>query len=211
MYSRKTITIFLVSAAVLISLFLLFGTGDDSATLGLAVLSGAPSDSIEVEGVLDVPHLNTSGEVNKLVIDYSRFGSPLVVGNDVFEMTGDGEIVLEGYKGAVSLTEGKVSLDGRAKRVKVNGVSINRDKDTYVSLQVDFKSLGIYGASLNSLFFPATGKINASRGKNTFTLREDWLTTGLFRGDIEVDDKFSIFGETDTFSLKGTVSVDLVS
>jgi len=153
---------------------------------------------------------NERTKIKEFTVKFRDFNTKIYVNNDRLELNNMEEVTLEldGFDGAFAFDEGGLTIDGTAKKLIVNGMTLSSKG----SLKISFKKLGyeefeISDIELKSgLVFPrGDGELKVSE-KLTYELEMEQVDMDYFQGSIIADsERVSAQGVTHQIKVSGAL------
>lgn len=137
-----------------------------------------------------IPRVIKEAKLDELQIEFSDVSSAISVNGDRLELSNLNEMTMNvlGFNGRVNFNENDISLDGTAKRLEVNGISLSsRDK---IKLTVDglsYEALNINNIELKDIEFDnGDGSLKVGE-KLTYELEQDQMKLYYFNGLVAIN------------------------
>jgi len=128
--------------------------------------------------------------IKSMELELTELNSKINVNGDKLELNNQEEVIMtiKGFSGLFNLNEQGLTLDGTAKVLQINGISLSSSNQIKLSFRsLDFQSLAIEEIELKGISLPnGEGQLKIGE-KLTYALEQDELTLGYFNGLLEVD------------------------
>ncbi|MBI4017422.1 MAG: hypothetical protein HY366_00565 [Candidatus Aenigmarchaeota archaeon] len=177
------------------------GIGDTISERTREILGGESSDllarNITVSGAFSLTKLDLgNAPVGLLMLDYSNSEVDVTI-NGVRVTSDDVKMIIEQYEGAYAIEGRRLTLDGTAHKVRVNGVTLDTGSATVkvktaglIIDSLDSKSVDVRSFKVASL----AGKLNL-QDRVTLTLQSEPLEMTAFLGTVRIDESLYIEGK----------------
>jgi hypothetical protein len=136
-----------------------------------------------------IPLIKKQVRLDEVELVFQDLPQNLYVNDDRLQLGNIGEVtfIVQGFNGEMSLGDG-FSLNGRAKRIELNGISLSTDKDIKLSFSnINYQQLKFESVELKGVAFPrGSGQLNVG-GKLSYALSNEGLKIDSFRGSLNVD------------------------
>jgi hypothetical protein len=137
-----------------------------------------------------IPQINKEVKLEKLELVFNDLTTSIKVNEDKLELSALPEVIMEveGFKGIMSFDEDQFSLDGVAKRLEINDISLSTNREIKISfsnLQYQLaKTIGIEFKSLD--FVSGEGNLKVRENLN-YDLEDGQVITAYnFIGDLDI-------------------------
>lgn len=138
----------------------------------------------------EIPTVKKEAKIRNIELHFTNSGAKINVNNDRLELNNLEEVTLkiDAFNGEVDLQKLGFSLDGTAKSIKVNDISLSSKTQLRVSFtEVGYDYLSLEDIQLEEVdFSTGNGELKVSE-KLTYTLEQDTLKIYFFNGKIVVD------------------------
>ncbi len=138
----------------------------------------------------EIPTVKKQAKIKNIELHFSDSRAKINVNNDRLELNNLNEVVLkvDGYNGEIELQKLGFSLDGTAKSIKVNDISLSSKTQIKISFtDLNYNYLSLEDVQLDEVDFPVgNGQLQVSE-KLTYTLEQDTLKLYFFNGKMLVD------------------------
>lgn len=169
--------------------------------------SGVPAArNVTVSGTFSPTKLDLSGSPSEtLVLEYNSASSGLTVNGVRIAAEEDVRITVEEYVGTFILDNQKITLDGTAQRVRLNGVTLHADQ---ASVKLGAKDLVVNSLEITNIDarrFKASslaGKLDI-QDRVTLTLENEPLEMDAFLGRISLDGALKMTGKARRVFVQG--------
>ena len=136
-----------------------------------------------------VPLIKKQVHLEEVSLVFEDLPQNLYVNDDRLQLGNIGEVtfIVQGFNGEMSLGDG-FSLNGKAKRIELNGISLSTEKDIKLAFNnINYQQLKFESVELKGVTFPrGSGQLNVG-GKLSYALSNEGLKIDLFRGSLNVD------------------------
>lgn len=136
-----------------------------------------------------IPTIRKQVRLSEVNLVFQDLNNDIMVNNDRLELSNTGEINfdIEGFVGEIRLDNG-FSVNGKAKKIAINGVSLASDKDIKVAFSnINYQKLDIANVELRDVVFSrGNGQLELG-GRLSYSLQQDSLNIGAFKGSIRLD------------------------
>lgn len=151
-----------------------------------------PKNSKEVDVKLSfdqIPRVKKDAKIGTMQISFSDLNSKIYVNKDRLELnTKAATLNIGGFVGTMFIDGDHLSLDGTAKRLEVNGVSLSSVREIQLSFSnLDYDTLNIDQIELKNMAFPAGNGLLSISEKLQYTLEQDELKMSSFSGRFSVN------------------------
>ena len=138
----------------------------------------------------EIPTVKKEAKIKNIELHFTDSGAKINVNDDRLELNNLNDVVLkiDGYSGQMELQKLGFSLDGTAKSIKVNDISLSSKTQMKISFtDLNYNYLSLEDVQLDDVDFPVgNGQLQVSE-KLTYTLEQDTLKLYFFNGMIVVD------------------------
>lgn len=136
-----------------------------------------------------IPTIKKQVRLSEVNLVFQDLNNDIIVNNDRLQLSNTGEINfdIEGFVGEMRLDNG-FSVNGKAKKIAINGMSLASDKDIKVAFSnINYEKLDIANVELRDVVFPrGDGQLELA-GRLSYSLKQDSLNIGAFKGSIRLD------------------------
>ena len=136
-----------------------------------------------------IPTIRKQVRLSEVSLIFQDLNNDIFVNNDKLQLSNSGEINFDirGFVGEMKLDNG-FSVNGKAKKIEINGVVLVSDKDIKIAFSnINYQKLGIANVELRDIVFSrGDGQLELG-GRLIYTLKQDALNIGAFKGSINVD------------------------
>ncbi len=167
-------------------------TDSGSESRNTATKYSNPKNEVDFSLTFDkVPQVNKNAKIERLDVAFQDFITKVYVNGDRLELNGLEEATLgiNGFSGTILINTEGISLDGTAKKLEVNGVTLSSQG----AIKVSFKGLGYTSLSTTDIELPGgivfpqgNGELEVS-DKLTYKLEQDQLSMSYYNGRISID------------------------
>ena len=137
-----------------------------------------------------IPRVIKEAKLDELQIQFSDASSAISVNGDRLELSELDEMTMNvlGFNGKVNFNENDISLDGSAKRLEVNGISLSsRDKIKLAVNGLSYEALTINNIELKDIEFDnGDGSLKVGE-KLTYELEQDRMKLYYFNGLVAIN------------------------
>ena len=138
----------------------------------------------------EIPTVKKEAKIKNIELHFTDSGAKINVNNDRLELNNLNDVVLkiDGYNGEMELQKLGFSIDGMAKSIKVNDISLSSKTQMKISFtDLNYNYLSLEDVQLDNVDFPlGNGQLQVSE-KLTYTLEQDTLKLYFFNGKMLVD------------------------
>ena len=139
----------------------------------------------------EVPQLNKEMKAEKMELIFNDLTTTIKVNDDKLELSDLPEVILEieGYKGIMTSDENQLSLDGVAKRLEINDISLSTNKEIKISFHnLQYQKAIMIGAEFKNLDFISGSGLLTVKDNLDYVLEEDQVITAYnFMGDLRIE------------------------
>ncbi len=136
-----------------------------------------------------VPLIKKQVHLDEVTLVFEDLPQNLYVNDDRLQLGNIGEVtfIVQGFNGEMSLGDG-FSLNGKAKRIELNGISLSTEKDIKLTFNnINYQQLKFESVELKGITFPrGSGQLDVG-GKLSYALSNEGLKIDVFRGSLTVD------------------------
>ena len=151
-----------------------------------------PKNSKEVDVKLsfdEIPRIKKDAKIGSMEISFSDLNSKIYVNKDRLELnTKSASLNIGGFVGNLLIDGDHLSLDGTAKRLEVNGVSLSSAREIKLSFSnLEYDTLNIDQIELKDMTLPAGNGFLSVSEKLQYTLEQDEVKLAYFNGRFSVN------------------------
>lgn len=137
-----------------------------------------------------IPQIQKDTKIDSLEIIFNDLTASIKVNDDKLELNDMNQVVLgiKGFTGYMSVDETQITLDGMAKRLEVNGITLSASKEIKLSFNnLNYRQAKILGAQFKTIeFVSGPGKIKVP-GRLDYGLEDGQIVTIYnYYGDLTV-------------------------
>jgi|GEM_PF-5849103 len=136
-----------------------------------------------------VPLIKKQVRLDEVSLVFEDLPQNLYINDDRLQLGNVGKVtfVVQGFNGEMSLGDG-FSLNGKAKRIELNGISLSTEKDIKLAFNnINYQQLKFESVELKGVTFPrGSGQLDVG-GKLSYALSNEGLKVDLFRGSLNID------------------------
>ena len=165
---------------------------DSSDSTGSVVMKDLPKNSKEVDVKLsfdEIPRIKKDAKIGTMQISFSDLNSKIYVNKDRLELnTKAATLNIGGFVGTLFIDGDHLSLDGTAKRLEVNGVSLSSAREIQLSFSnLEYDTLNIDQIELKDMTLPTGNGYLSVSEKLQYTLEQDEVKMYYFNGRFSVN------------------------
>ncbi len=170
-------------------------SGSDSGSAGAKDAKYInPNNEVDFSLAFDkVPQVNKNARIEHLDIAFRDFSTKIYVNGDRLELNGLDEATLgiSGFSGTIFFNPEGITLDGTARKLEVNGVTLSSQGTIKISFKgLTYRSLSTTEIELpGGIVFPqGNGELEVS-DKLTYKLEQDQISMAYYNGRISIDEE----------------------
>jgi len=168
-------------------------SGSDSGSVGTKDTKYVnPNNEVDFSLTFDkVPQVNKNAKIEHLDLAFRDFSTMIYVNGDRLELNGLDEATLgiDGFSGTIFFNPEGISLDGTARKLAVNGVTLSSQGTIKISFKgLTYKSLSTTAIELPGgiVFSQGNGELKVA-DKLTYKLEQDQLSMAYYNGRISIN------------------------
>ncbi len=165
-------------------------TSSDFTTSGISKTLPKNSKEVDVKLSFDeIPRIKKDAKIGSMEISFSDLNSKIYVNKDRLELnTKAATLNVGGFVGTLFIDGDHLSLDGTAKRLEVNGVSLSSAREIQLSFSsLEYDTLDIDQIELKDMTLPTGNGYLSVSEKLQYTLEQDELKMYYFNGRLSVN------------------------
>ncbi len=138
----------------------------------------------------EIPSVKKKVKVRGIELQFNDLATKILVNDDLLELNNLEEVDLkiEGFVGNLRFDRSSFSLDGTAKSIKVNDISLSSKGQIKIAFDhLDYDYLSLEDIELDQLELPiGSGQMTVGE-KLTYTLEQDQVKMYYFNGKVVID------------------------
>jgi hypothetical protein len=173
------------------------------------------SNEVDVKLTSDaIPTISKKTKIKDMQLTFDDLTTKININNDKLELNNLKEVVLivKGFEGNADINDEGISLDGIAKRIEVNGVTLSSKGEIKLSFKdLDYQLLMVDEIELESLELPNSNGVLDVAEKLSYTLEQDQVSLYHFNGMLQVDKNVGLIleGVAGGVRISGLLDIDL--
>ena len=126
-------------------------------------------------------------KVEHISVDFTNLETEISINGDQLQLQNiqNASLVISGFEGDMLVNGGIISLEGKAKKISINGISLSSLKELEISFtNLPYDSISLVEVNLNSIEFPrGSGSLKVG-DRLDYPLKDDLITIGSFDGNV---------------------------
>ena len=126
-------------------------------------------------------------KVEQISVDFTNLETEISINGDQLQLQNiqNASLVISGFEGDMLVNGGIISLEGKAKKISINGVSLSSLKELEISFtNLPYDRIFLVEVNLNSIEFPrGSGSLKVG-DRLDYPLKDDLITIGSFDGNV---------------------------
>ena len=126
-------------------------------------------------------------KVEQISVDFTNLETEISINGDQLQLQNiqNASLVISGFEGDMLVNGGIISLEGKAKKISINGVSLSSLKELEISsTNLPYDHIFLVEVNLNSIEFPrGSGSLKVG-DRLDYPLKDDLITIGSFDGNV---------------------------
>ena len=126
-------------------------------------------------------------KVEQISVDFTNLETEISINGDQLQLQNiqNASLVISGFEGDMLVNGGIISLEGKAKKISINGISLSSLKELEISFtNLPYDSISLVEVNLNSIEFPrGSGSLKVG-DRLDYPLKDDLITIGSFDGNV---------------------------
>ena len=179
---------------------------------GKEVLESLPSTD-KIDFVLEfdqIPFIENDVKAKSLKINFTKQATKIDLNEDQLDLESLEEVDLEliGYEGKLKLEDYSLTIFGKAKKIKINGITLSAKENLEINFnKLVYEDLSVEEVNLEQINFPRGDGYLEIADKLTYNVVSEEIIVGIFEGNMYVnknaDNKFQIEGSTKVMKSSG--------
>ena len=138
----------------------------------------------------EIPSVKKKAKVSSIDLRFNDLSTKIMVNGDLLQLNNLDQVhlTIDGFAGDLKFDHSSFSLDGTAKNLKVNDISLSSKSQIKISFDhLDYNYLNLEEVELEQLDLPiGSGELKVGE-KLTYALEQDQLKLYYFTGEVLVD------------------------